>query len=105
MSSLLPQNGEVMNCSTCKYSFEFENNQQWNENFQEAYEQEIVHNQSIIEDTTTKTAWKPSPRFFWHDIKLAYDIEEDKKLNYITCKCMPTYAQRKKTDSCGQWSE
>ena len=90
-------------CSSCKYSFPYEHNHMWNEDFQKAYEEEVAYNKSLFEDTKS-WVYKGYPRFFWHDIKNAYDREENKKANYITCKCMPTYAQRKKDDSCGQWS-
>jgi hypothetical protein len=91
-------------CSSCKYSFPYEHNHTWNDEMQKAYEEEVASNKALFEDTES-WAYKPYPRFFWHDIKAAYDTEEDKKASHIFCKCMPTYAQRRKDDSCGQWKQ
>ena len=90
-------------CSSCKYSYRYEHNREWNDEMQKAYEEEAARNNAAFEDTSSWVHKMP-PRFFWHDLKNAYDTEEEKKANYITCKCMPCYVSRKKDDFCGQWS-
>lgn len=94
-----------MNCENCKYSVPYEHNHEWNDVYQKAYDEEIAWNEAL--DKTNWYTYRPFPRHFWSDIKIAYDAEEAKKANYIICKCMPTFIERKKTDKCGQfvWSE
>jgi hypothetical protein len=89
-------------CSDCKFAFPYEHNQKWDDTFQKMYEEEVANNKVRIEDNRS-WVYKMPLRFFWHDIKNAYDTEEEKKATYITCKCMPTYAERKKDDFCGQF--
>lgn len=89
-------------CNTCKHSRSYYHNHMWNEDFQKAYEEEIVYNEQL--DKEKWYTFKPFPRRFWAEIKMAYDAEEAKKANYIVCKCMPTFVERKKDDLCGQWS-
>ena len=91
-------------CSSCKYSYPYEHNRTWNDEMQKAYEEEVARNNALMEDTSSWVTKMP-PRFFWHDIKNEYDNEEERKANYITCKCMPYYVSRKKDDFCGQFEE
>jgi len=93
-------------CFNCKHAYPYEHNRTWNDDFQKAYDEEVARNNALMEDTSSWVMKMP-PRFFWHDIKNAYDIEEEKKANFITCKCMPTYAEREMGDFCGQfvWKE
>jgi hypothetical protein len=90
-------------CSDCKFATPYEHNYPWNEKFQQAYDEEEAWNKALDEDKSYWFTYKPFPRCFWANIKAEYEREEIKKANYIICKCMPTYAERKMDDYCGQF--